>query len=200
MTAAFNEFMRQYKMTGSEKADGYSKNAFIGLDEREKEEVFALLLNELPFSAEWLVFVNPEKAIAVMKEEEPRLRKDAYAHTYMIQEELIRHSGEMVYQNHMIDDYPNYTKRLKPRVVSAVGRTPQNKETVSFFKQVILTEVNEDAVARAADELLSSLKVPYATDKEKEECRRITQGLRDDNNDVKLRALKRIERYETNFS
>lgn len=40
MTAAFNEFMRQYKMTGSEKADGYSRSGFAGLDEDEKNEVF----------------------------------------------------------------------------------------------------------------------------------------------------------------
>jgi len=200
MTVAFDEFMRQYKMTGSEKADGYSRAAFTGLDDREKETVFGLLLNELPFSAEWLVFVNPQKAIPVLMEEEARLRKDGYAHTYLIQEELVRLSGELTYQSHMIDDYPNYTNRLKPRVVSAVGRTPQNRATTAFFKQVILTEVNDDAVARAASELMSALKVPHATETEKVSYGRLASELRSDNTDIKLRALKKMEGYELNFS
>lgn len=50
MTSAFNEFLRRYKITGSEKADGYSQSAFIGLNEHEKEEVFKILVMELPYS------------------------------------------------------------------------------------------------------------------------------------------------------
>jgi hypothetical protein len=196
MTAAFDEFMRQYKLSGSEKADGYNRDAFIGLDEREKETVFGLLMSEFPHSAEWLLFLDREKALAVMKHEEPSLRTDAYAHVYLVQEELVRQAGEMLYQSHMISDYPNYADRLKPRVVSAVGRTPQNPATVAFFKQVILTEVNEDAVARATSELLSALRVPDDTEAEKAARDRLTEELRSNNNEAKLKALKQMDRHE----
>lgn len=44
MTVAFDIFMREHHATGSEKADGYSRNAFIGLSPQEKEQVFRLLV------------------------------------------------------------------------------------------------------------------------------------------------------------
>lgn len=44
MTLAFEKFMKQYRMTGSEKADGYSSDAFVGLEESEKE-VFVQLMS-----------------------------------------------------------------------------------------------------------------------------------------------------------
>ncbi|WP_374584547.1 hypothetical protein [Pseudoduganella sp.] len=173
MTAAFEVFMQQYRMTGSEKADGYSRDAFLGLDDEEKETVFGLLLNELPFSAEWLFFLDREKAIAVAKVEETRLRRDAYAHAYMIQEQLLRHTGELVYQRHMLEDYPHYAAYLKPHLISAVGRTPQNSDTSAFLRQVILTDADEHAVARAAWVLSSGLPV-----RDKETRDRLIDGVR----------------------
>ena len=59
MIIAFDIFMSEHNKTGSEKADGYSQAAFDGLTDSEKDKVFKLLENELPFSAEWLVLVDP---------------------------------------------------------------------------------------------------------------------------------------------
>lgn len=196
MTAAFNEFMRQYQMTGSAKADGYSRDAFIGLDGHEKQTVFDLLSKELPFSAEWLFFLDREKALPIIKDLEEKLRKDAYTHVYILQEELINNTGDLDYQVHMIEDYAHYTNRLKPRVVSAVSRTPQNAVTVAFYKQVILTETNEDAVTMAVSELLSTLRVPRGTDVEKEHFNRLASELKDAGTDHKLSAFKKLSKYE----
>lgn len=188
--------MRQHRLTGSEKADGYSRNAFIGLDEHEKETVFGLLESELPFSAEWLVFLDRDRAIEVLKEEEPRRRKDPYAHAFLAQEELVRHCGDLVYQRHMIEDYSNYDVRLKPLLISAVWRTPKNADTIAFFKRVILSEADEDAVKRAAWILLSVLGLPRASEEERESYDRLEEQLLSDDPEVKLRALKYLERYE----
>lgn len=196
MSAAFDEFMRQYRMTGSEKADGYSRDAFIGLEEHEKETVFALLETEMLFSAEWLVFLDREKALAVLKEREPELRKNPYGHAFRIQEELVRHCGDLAYQDHMIEDYPNCIDRLKPLLVLAVWRTPQNKATIDFFKRIILTEADQDTVVTASWVLLSALDVPRATAEEKESYDRLIDELRSDDPDVRLRALRYIERYK----
>jgi hypothetical protein len=196
MTAAFIEFMRQYRLTGSEKADGYSRNAFIGLDEHEKETVFGLLESELPFSAEWLVFLDRDRAIEVLKAEEPRWRQNPYAHAYLAQEELVRHCGDLVYQRHMIEDYSNYDVRLKPLLISAVWRTPQNADTIAFFKRVILSEADEDAAKRAVSELLSALEVPRTTEEGRQSYDRLRKQLLSDDPEVKLRALKYLERYE----
>ena len=196
MTAAFLEFMRQYRLTGSEKADGYSRDAFIGLDEQEKETVFGLLESELPFSAEWLVFLDRERAIEVLKAKEPKWRKDPFANAFLAQVELVRHCGDLVYQRHMIDDYPNYTDRLKPSLISAVWRTPQNSETFAFFKRVILSEADEGAAKRAAWILLSALDVPRTTELERESYELLKEQLLSDDPDVKQQALKYLERYE----
>ncbi len=39
MSYPFEEFKKQHAMTGSEKADGYSPDVFVGLGEHEKEIV-----------------------------------------------------------------------------------------------------------------------------------------------------------------
>ena len=199
MTAAFEKFMRQYKMTGSEKADGYSSDVFVGLDQEEKEEVFNLLVTELPFSAEWLFFLNKKKALIIVKEEEKKLRGNGYEHVYMLQEELVKYSQEMLYQNHMIEDYPGYIDSLRPLVVDSVGRTPPNTVTLNFLKQVILTEANEDAVARAARKLLMVIKFPRDTENYDKYYKRLISELRSADTQIKLQALNQIAKYEKNI-
>jgi hypothetical protein len=200
MTVAFDKFMKQFQMTGSEKADGYSRDAFEGLDEHEKTAVFNLLVQELPFSAEWLFFLDAEKAMVVAKEEERKLRGNGYASAYMLQEQLFRHSGDSLYQDHMIEDFPGYVDDVKPLVVDSIGRTTANPTTVTFFKQVVLTEVNTSAVARAARKLVAALNVPRATDADEEKYSRLVRELRSENIDIKLKAMKEIAKFEAAFS
>jgi hypothetical protein len=194
MSLAFDKFMRQYKATGGEKADGYSRDVFLGLDEHEKEKVFKLLETELPWSTEWLFLVDPKKALATAKEKEEKLRGDPYADVYMLQEQLVKYSGDLLYQQHMIEDYPNYIDSLKPLVVDAIERTPTNEATLEFFKQVIFVEVNPSAVARASRHLLDSLKIPCESDDEERNYKRLISELRSDNVQVKRRAIAEIER------
>jgi hypothetical protein len=108
MTTSFDEFMREHRMTGSEKADGYSSNVFVGLSAEEKETVFSLLENELPWSANWIFVVDPIRATAVLKELVEARRGDPYGGVYMAQQHLVRHTGDLLYQKQMIEDYPGY--------------------------------------------------------------------------------------------
>ncbi|MCS0595462.1 hypothetical protein [Massilia agri] len=186
--------MRQYKMTGSEKADGYSRDAFVGLDEYEKKTVFELLVKELPWSAEWLFYLDPEKALAVTKQIEEQSRGNPYAHVYKLQEQIVKYSGDLNYQKRMIDDFPNYIDRLKPRVVDAINRTPTTDVKLDFFKQVILLEANSDAVARASQHLLDSLNISCEGERE-EEYNRLIRALRSDNLTDKKRAIAELRRY-----
>lgn len=199
MTAAFDKFMKQYHMTGSEKADGYSQDAFVGLDWDEKVRVFELLVTELPFSAKWLFFLDAQKAIPVVKKKEAALRGNGYAHVYMLQEGLIEYTGDLSYQKNLIEDYSKYVDYLRPLVVDSIGRTPVNIEIVEFLKQVILTEVNADAVARAARRLLMVLKIPRATESDDKNYRFLVSELRNEDPQVKMRALRRISKYESNL-
>jgi hypothetical protein len=196
MTAAFEKFMKQYKMTGSEKADGYSRDAFIGLDEREKEAVFELLVTELPWEVEWLFFLNPEKALVVAKNLEEKLRGNMYGRTFMLQEQLVRYTGDLLYQKHMIEDYPTYAESLRPLVVDSIGRTPTNEATIGFFKQVIMVDADASAVDRASRRLLESMKVPRATAADEDTYRRLVGELRSDKVQVKLNAIARIDKYK----
>lgn len=196
MTVAFNKFMRQYQMTGSEKADGYSRDAFDGLAPDEADEVFHLLLNELPWSAEWLFYVNPERATAVAKAREPAMRTDPYQHTYLLQLQLINYSGDLEYQRHMIEDYPNYIKRIKPQVVDAIAATPSNRAAIDFFKQVILVDAQPGAVARASMHLLFALHMARDTEQDKVLFDRLTLELRNDDSAIKQRAFARLAQYD----
>lgn len=195
MTLAFEMFMQQYRSTGSEKADGYSRDALLGLDGDERKKVFKLLETELPWSAEWLFLVDREKASVVVREKEEELRGDPYAHVYMLQEQLVKHFGDLLYQQHIIEDYPNYIDSLRPLVVDSVGRTPANEAARDFFKQVILVEVNSSAVARASRHLLNSLAVPRKTEDEETKYKQLIAELRGDSAQVKRRAIAELERH-----
>lgn len=196
MTDAFNEFMRQYKMTGSEKADGYSQNVFVGLEASEKEEVFRLLETELPYSAKWLFLLDSSKAVVIAKELEKKLRGNSYASVYMLQEKLVEYTADLSYQNHLIEDYPKYVDYLRPLVIDSIGRTPVNIKIVEFLKQVILTEASDDAVARAARRLLAALRIARATEDDDKKYKTLISELRNEDPQVKMRALKRISKYE----
>ncbi len=199
MTLAFETFMKLYKMTGSEKADGYSRDAFIGLEEHEKSEVFKLLVTELPWSAEWIFFLDPEKASVVAKENEKELRGDPYANVYLLQQQLVKYSGDIIYQKHMIEDYPNYIDRLKPYVVDSIGRTPSNEAKVAFLKQVILVETNESAVASASCHLLNAVKFPRTNEADERNYTRLMSELRSDSTQVKQRAIAEVENFKLPF-
>lgn len=195
MTLAFERFMQQYNATGSEKADGYSRDALLGLDEHERKKVFKLLETELPWSAEWLFLVDAKNAFIVAKAKEEKLRGDPYANVYMLQEQLVKYSGDLVYQQHMIEDYPNYIDSLRPLVVDSIDRTPANEATREFFKKIILVEVNSSAVARACRHLLNSLKIPRKTEEEERKYKQLMSELRSDSAQVKRRAISELKRY-----
>lgn len=89
MTAAYQTFLKQFHATGSEKADGYSADAFVGLDEAEKDEVFELMRSQLPWAAEWLFKLDPVRAIGMAKPLEIEMRRDPYRRTYMLQLEAL---------------------------------------------------------------------------------------------------------------
>ena len=196
MTLAFDTFMKQYQMTGSEKADGYSRDAFIGLDEHEKEEVFKLLTTELPWSAEWLFLLDPERASAVAKEREKEMRVNPYQDTYMLQRQLTKYTGDLNYQKHMIEDYASYPDSSKPYVVDAIDGTPVNEAQLDFFKQVILVEVNTSAVARASRHLLDAKKIPRISETDKKNYSRILSELRSDSVQIRKKAIAEIDGYE----
>jgi len=182
-------------MTGREKADGYSRDAFIGLTPNEKDIVLQKLTSELPWSAEWLFFVDKQKALAIAKEKEQSLRGNPYQDVFRIQQQLVKYSGDLLYQKHMIEDYPKYIDELKPLVIDAVDDTPVSDESIEFFKQVILLEANIDAVASASVHLLRALNVPRNTDEERVTFKRLLDDLRSEDPRSKRRGMAEVETY-----
>lgn len=199
MTAAFNEFLRQYNLTGREKADGYSPDVFIGLDEIEKQQVFDLLLTEISISVKWLFYLNPEKALFTIKQTEAEWRGESYRRVFSLQEEIIQHTGDLTYQEHMIEDYQNYAESLKPLAIDSLGRTPDTVKKINFLKNIILTETNEDAVFRASERLLDSLKLPRDNEKSENDYQITLDHLNSERTENKLKALSGLKYYEENL-
>lgn len=200
MTLAFEKFMRQHEKTGGEKADGYSDDVFLGLAEHEKNVVFSILLKELPWSAEWIFLVDRERAVAALAEKESELRGNGHEHVYLIQQNLVKNTGNLEYQKHMFEDYAVYVNRLKPLVVDSIGRTPVNKELIDFLKEVILVETDVSAVARASRHLLRVLKFPNNSDIETANYKQLDTELRGENTQAKQKALLKLEKYESNIA
>lgn len=195
MTAAFDLFMKEHNMTGSEKADGYSEAALTGLSEPEKQIAFDLLLKELPWSTKWLFILDAQKAAPVARKEEAELRDKNGLPVYLLQQQLVKYTGELIYQQHMIEDYAKYRDKVRPLVVDAVDRTPTNQAKIDFFKHVLLIEVNDSAVARAARHLLDAINFPKTIDVDKEKYERLIGELRSDDSRAKAKALDEINKY-----
>lgn len=195
MTSAFEKFKKQHAMTGSEKADGYSYDVFVGLDEDEKATVFDLLVQELPWSAHWLLDFNPEKALPIAIALEGELRSRYYSDAHILQPLLVEYTGDLIYQRHMIDDYPSCNESLKHQVVRAIGLTPANDTTIDFFKKIILTDANEDAVASASHELLHALKFLRSTAADKQNYSRLISELRSNSAESKNKAIAELEKF-----
>lgn len=180
-------------MTGSEKADGYSRDVFVGLEASEVEIVIDLLAKELPWSVEWLFFLDPKRALNKAKDEEKRLRRNGYSPVYQLQQKIIEYSGEMEYQKHMIEDYPSYIDRLRPMVIDSIAATPLTENTINFFKEVILVEANDTAVTRASRHLLDAFNIPHETESEKQEYFLLLDGLRSENFEVKKKMIDTLD-------
>lgn len=194
MTAAFDTFMAQYRMTGSEKADGYTRDAFDGLTEAESETVFKLLESELPYSASWLFHLDPRRAQIVAQEVEEKLRGDGYSSVFLLQEYMVRYSGDIRYQEHMLEDYPSYIDRLKPLVVDAVGRTPANHNSIAFLERVVISETKLSTVKRAALRLLWHSGCAREHDDDKGDYAELLEQLTDEDDIVRRNAIDRIKR------
>lgn len=199
MTLAFEKFMQQHRETGSAKADGYSDDVFIGLEKDERNVVFDLLVKELPWAAEWLVLVDREKALKILMQKEKELRGNGYEHTYMIQQQIVKCTGDIEYQKHMIEDYSIYISRIKPLVIDSIGRTPINQDVINFLKKVILVEIDASAVARASRNLLTAVRFPNDSDAETGLFRKVENELRSDDDKIKQRALAKVSKREKLF-
>lgn len=138
-------------------------------------------------------FLDSEKAVAVVKQEEKIQRGDKYKRVYMLQENLIEYTGDLIYQTRMIEDYPHYVDYLKPLVVDSIGSTPVNASSISFLEQVIMTETDEDAVASATRRLLAAMKISRATDVEKKLYDNLESKLRGNDIDEKMITFAKLK-------
>ena len=195
MTQAFDTFLRQFHMTGSEKADGYSRDAFEGLAEHEKNTVFDMLAGELPWAAEWLFQLDPARALAVAMELEPGMR-GRNSGVHWLQRQIVGLAGDLRYQRHMIEDYPGYAARDRAGVIASIAATPANGETIAFFKDVIRDDDDGSAVHAAVRALLRALRMPCGTAQEKARYDRLETGLRSADPAAKAAAIAELERFE----
>ena len=62
----------------------------------EKDEVFRLLATELPWSVDWLYFLDAERALPIVKQEEEKGRGDPYGETCKLQAAIVA-SGALVW-------------------------------------------------------------------------------------------------------
>lgn len=195
MTRAYENFLRQYQAIGSEKADGYSRDVFEGLELQEKADVFKKLQSELPYTVDWLFLLDPAEAASIAKEKIHLWRGDPGKRVFLLQEAVIEHMGDLLYQEQMFQDYPHYADYLRPHAVRSISRTPSNVAKINFFKQVILVDANEEAVFEAADALLNMLGVPSSSDGEIQHYQYLQDRLCSQRVQDKLNAFTELEKY-----
>ncbi|WBS04298.1 hypothetical protein OU994_08475 [Pseudoduganella sp. SL102] len=194
MTQAFENFLRQFHMTGSEKADGYSRDAFEGLADHEKTTVFDMLVQELPWASDWLFRLDPGRALAVATELEPRMR-GRNSGVHWLQRQIVDLTGDLRYQQHMIEDYPGYDERARPGVIASIACTPASEAAIAFFRQVILAGEEGGAMHAAARALLRALQVPRASAQEEAHYLGLEAQLCGADRETRSAAIEALRRY-----
>ena len=84
---------------------------------------------------------------------------------------------------------------MRSLVVDAVDRIQTNQAKMDFFKHIVLIEVSNSAMARAARHLLDAVDFTRAIDGDKEKYERLIGDLRSDDSRAKARALDEIDKY-----
>ncbi len=117
MSAAFEQFLKEYESTGREKADGYDESHFLGLSELEKQKVYDLLLKEIsvsPMVVEWMYKLFPKKTIVDCINYLSSVDLTKALWVFVVQHFLYQKTGSKAKcQSDMIDLYPPHFSMRK---------------------------------------------------------------------------------------
>lgn len=194
LTKAFEIFLKEHEAKGREKTDGYSPEAFQGLDDYERKTVFRLLAEELPWSVKWLFYLDKDEATKITVAIEEKMRGDKYSHIYLLQEQLLLHAASNDYQIRMIEDYQNYDEDLKPKVIRCICRTPFNENVLNFLRTIVLAEVNSSAIYWSSIHLLDMALVFYSEKLDEKRREELISSLRGNDRLMKLNAIDDMAR------
>lgn len=198
MTDTYNNFLKQYNSKGSQKADGYSESHFEGMTVDEKKEAFDLLKTELiaPGVADWLFYLDPIQAEMVLL---AYINKDAKNKSgiHRVFYQLYIKTTENKYQNSLIDNYIQYLDWEKDEAIWLInGSKPEKNIASAFYKNVIMTEKNKDALSSAADFFLRLNGLPCKAKEEKLEFFRIRKLLESAVVDDKVNGILSVEKFQ----
>ena len=195
MSAAWDRFERQLHTTGREKADGYSAAHFEGLTAEERARAFDLLRQEArvdPTVAEWLFHLDPTRAEAACLDLIDQERGDPQFPAFVVERALCEHTGDLRYQQRMIDRYPGLPADQKLRALEHLGRTPATTPLRRHLEGVLLHETDQDLLASAAYHLLRAHGQPYTTDADKARFRDLLVRLSDPSLPTRQQTLRTL--------
>jgi len=195
MTNTFSHFKNQLHSKGSQKADGYDKSHFDGLNENEKNEAFNLLKKEsvAPGVPEWIFYLNRSKAkeyfddyIEKNNSETPGIHR-VYFQLYI-------ETKEKHYQNLLINNFFNYPNRDSREALWLInGCDFENFMKIELLKKIILNHSPTKAVITASDFYLRLNGFNLSTQEEKDRFYEIRSLLSSNSIDSKMKAITKIE-------
>lgn len=136
--------------------------------------------------------LDPDNAINTAKAELQRLRGDPYAAAHLLQVQLLSYTGDLQYQQDMVDDYDTYADYLKPQVIRTLWSTPGSKNVTALFARVICEEADPDTRASASIGFLRALNVPHHGAEEKSDYDRLYAQLRSNDPESRRQAIDEI--------
>lgn len=154
MTAAFDNFLKQYNSSGSQKADGYNQSHFKNLTNTEKYKAFELLEEELiaPDVTDWLLYLDESRAINTMKQYISNVTPGTTAGVHRIYNALYKATGDQQYLDGLINSYKDYFDWEKEEALWLIrNNNPAIETTNNLYKNILNTEENPKAQALAAD-------------------------------------------------
>jgi len=197
MTKTYQSFLRQSNAQGREKADGYDRSHFDGLDDTEREAAFIRLTEEAKYDHTcfvWLFYLDRNRARATCL----ALLQNGELSDELCPVEAYRclfvHFGDPAHQTAMIESSRLVRSAYdKPTAIVIALRAGNSPEVRNYLKEVVLGESDAETVHTAAFEFLCLYEIPRDSDANRAIFNHFEEVLRFGSTSEKQRVLVQVE-------
>ena len=209
----YQYFLDFFKLTQRERFEGLDKSYFSEMTEEEKDSAFEYLKNEPHFehhqeNLRGLYSCNPQKAILLFKE---TLKKEREVYPTQHENDMVL-GGRVFMSGHVCNieptkeninnlislDVSNSNHRVRNLKYQLIPSSPTTLEAIIFLKNALNDELKRPDTDSASTTAKLTLMSIYGVefDINDKNYMSISRGLMSSNEDEKLAAFKKLERFQ----
>ena len=190
---AYERFLNFFKSAGRERLDGLDRSYFDGMPDNEKERAFDYLLKEFQSGSseavDGLQALSGRKIYDVFMNKiiELRKSKSITEQRLSLSISLWQMSGDVQYQDDMIDMLEHPNEFVRAGALSALEQTPTTSRLIKRLEKILFEDPAELIIMAAAQQLLRQHGLSLDDNKQADSYKSIYKQLKsEDINEKKL--------------